>query len=420
MGKSELLLLSAAVSLAWLSGTTVSAQTRTADGMQGMNWACYAGNGAGTPYPDGLTGNDSYEQAYAVGQRIGNAVKNAGGKSVRMPITPTLATGTPWWRYGGAINGVTSTGMKVILCHWPATGTTINDKNAWLAMWDSVNSTYGNTMMVRYEPINEPAAYNTTDLKNLYAEFLTRYNPPAYKCILDGTGYAVDVKPIGDDSRFNNQLLGLHSYHWYWGSGGNWQTYYNAMANAVGSHAWRTVVTEIGVQTVNNSGTFWQKWEPSMTSDIALLSGALAWCRDNDVATIAWSGINDGDWYHWFNANTDLTEANVGVADMFRWSWKIKDAITTQPVSQTIPTGRSVTFTVAASGSPTPTFQWFKETTIIAGATSTSYTIASPSSADAGSYSVTITNPAGSVTSNPAVLTVIVPPSVAVITITVG
>jgi hypothetical protein len=94
-------------------------------------------------------------------------------------------------------------------------------------------------------------------------------------------------------------------------------------------------------------------------------------------------------------------------------------AITTQPVSQTITAGSSVTFTVAASGSPTPTFQWSKGTTIITGATSPSYAISSPSSSDAGSYSVTISNSAGSVTSNLATLTVIEPPSDAVITITV-
>lgn len=327
MKKLKLLFLAAAVSLAWLTGPSASAQTRTAAGMQGMNWACNAGNGAGTPYPDGMTGNESYEQAVAIGQRIGNAVKNAGGQTVRMPITPTLATGTPWWRYAGAINGVTSTGMKVILCFWPATGTHVADMNAWYAMWDTVNASYGNTMSVRYEPINEPADYSASDLANLYAGFLSRYNPPANKCILDGTGYATSVVSIGNDSRLSNQMLGLHSYHWYWGSTSSWQTDYNAMANAVGGNAWRTVVTEIGVQTVGNSGIFWQRWEPSETSDVALLNGGLAWARDNNVATIAWSGINNGDNYHWFNSDTDLTEANVGVANMFRWSWRIKDSI---------------------------------------------------------------------------------------------
>ena len=180
-------------SVVWLSGTTVSAQTRTADGMQGMNWANPTDNGNGLAWPSGMTGNENYEQAVAVGQTVGNAVKNAGGQTVRMPITSDLATGVNWWRYAGAINGVTSTGLKVILCWWPPpnTGHQVADINAWYAMWDNVNTSYGSTMSVRYEPINEPADYNATDLCNLYAGFLSRYNPPAYKCILDWTGRAM-------------------------------------------------------------------------------------------------------------------------------------------------------------------------------------------------------------------------------------
>ena len=80
--------------------------------------------------------------------------------------------------------------------------------------------------------------------------------------------------------------------------------------------------------------------------------------------------------------------------------------ITTQPVSQTITAGSSVTFTVAADGIPAPTYQWKKGGINISGETSASYTIASAQATDAGSYTVTVTNIAGSVTSNSATLTV--------------
>lgn len=93
--------------------------------------------------------------------------------------------------------------------------------------------------------------------------------------------------------------------------------------------------------------------------------------------------------------------------------------ITTQPLSQTVTAGSSVTFTVAATGDPAPTFQWKRNGTNINGATGSSYTIASPAASDAGSYTVVATNSAGSATSNAAVLSVIVTPSDAVIRITV-
>lgn len=81
-------------------------------------------------------------------------------------------------------------------------------------------------------------------------------------------------------------------------------------------------------------------------------------------------------------------------------------SITSQPQSQTVSEGGSVTFSAAASGSPTPTFQWKKNGADIGGATGSSYTIASTVLGDAGSYTVTASNAAGSATSNTATLTV--------------
>jgi hypothetical protein len=81
-------------------------------------------------------------------------------------------------------------------------------------------------------------------------------------------------------------------------------------------------------------------------------------------------------------------------------------AITTQPANVTVTAGASATFTAAASGSPTPTYQWKKSGTAISGATAATYTIAATVAADAGTYAVTATNSAGSATSNNATLTV--------------
>jgi hypothetical protein len=81
-------------------------------------------------------------------------------------------------------------------------------------------------------------------------------------------------------------------------------------------------------------------------------------------------------------------------------------SISTQPVALTVAAGKPATFTVAASGSGTLTYQWRKAATNIAGATSASYTIASVAAADAASYDVVITNTYGSATSSAAVLTV--------------
>jgi hypothetical protein len=83
--------------------------------------------------------------------------------------------------------------------------------------------------------------------------------------------------------------------------------------------------------------------------------------------------------------------------------------IQTQPQSQTVTAGSSVTFSVVAAGSPAPTYQWQYNGSAIIGATSSSLTIASAQSGQAGTYAVVVTNSLGSVTSSGAVLTVNTP-----------
>ena len=82
--------------------------------------------------------------------------------------------------------------------------------------------------------------------------------------------------------------------------------------------------------------------------------------------------------------------------------------ITTNPISQSVCAGVSVNFsTVVSAGSGTGIgYQWKKNGITISGATLSSYTIASPVVTDAGSYTVTVTSCASSVTSVAAIFAV--------------
>ncbi len=81
-------------------------------------------------------------------------------------------------------------------------------------------------------------------------------------------------------------------------------------------------------------------------------------------------------------------------------------AIASQPLSVSVEPGGSVTFSVAATGGAL-SYQWLKGGSPIAGATGASFTIASATRADDGSYAVVVTNASGSVTSLPALLRVV-------------
>lgn len=82
--------------------------------------------------------------------------------------------------------------------------------------------------------------------------------------------------------------------------------------------------------------------------------------------------------------------------------------ITTQPVSQTVGTGASATFSVTASGTNL-TYQWAHGGTNVPAGTAATLTLNNVQAADAGSYTVVVTNANGSVTSNPATLTIDTP-----------
>lgn len=79
--------------------------------------------------------------------------------------------------------------------------------------------------------------------------------------------------------------------------------------------------------------------------------------------------------------------------------------ITSQPMSVTATAGTSLTLSVTATGTGLA-YQWAKAGTAISGATAASYTLAAPTVADSGAYTVTVSNTAGSITSSTAVVTV--------------
>jgi len=89
-------------------------------------------------------------------------------------------------------------------------------------------------------------------------------------------------------------------------------------------------------------------------------------------------------------------------------------SITTQPGAQTVNQGGQASFVVAASGTAPLSYQWYKnnDQQSVAGAVSYGLSFPSAQTSDNGNYYVKVSNSAGTATSQPATLTVIVPPSI--------
>ncbi|HWA24327.1 MAG TPA: immunoglobulin domain-containing protein [Lacunisphaera sp.] len=81
-------------------------------------------------------------------------------------------------------------------------------------------------------------------------------------------------------------------------------------------------------------------------------------------------------------------------------------SITTQPANVSVTAGQPASFSVTANGTAPLSYQWRKDGNNLGGATSSTFSINSTVTGDAGNYSVVVSNSAGSVTSNDASLTV--------------
>jgi len=90
--------------------------------------------------------------------------------------------------------------------------------------------------------------------------------------------------------------------------------------------------------------------------------------------------------------------------------------IVQEPADQTVAAGSSATLSVSAVGTMPLYYQWSRAGVPITGATNSSLTLANVPFAAAGTFSVTITNAAGKITSAAATLTVMPPPAFANVT----
>jgi hypothetical protein len=81
-------------------------------------------------------------------------------------------------------------------------------------------------------------------------------------------------------------------------------------------------------------------------------------------------------------------------------------SISIQPQNSTISSGSTANFSVTASGTSPLTYQWYFNSSAISGATLSSLSIPSATSANAGNYQVDLNNPYGPLDSSVATLTV--------------
>ncbi len=137
---------------------------------------------------------------------------------------------------------------------------------------------------------------------------------------------------------------------------------------------------------------------------------------DQSVATRAFSGMVDEVSIFNKSLSIDQITALYNTA-LGKATQLTAPALVQDPTAQTMYPSRTATFQGAATGSEPLTYQWQKgsanvvNSSRISGATNTTLTITGVTAEDAGSYTLVVTNPKGSATSQAAALTVVTPVS---------
>jgi DNA/RNA endonuclease G (NUC1) len=142
-------------------------------------------------------------------------------------------------------------------------------------------------------------------------------------------------------------------------------------------------------------------------------TGALSyqWFKDGELVpgatgtSLSLTGVTLADVGSYDVVVTNATGSTVSRAADLTISG-LPPGISSAPASQVVNAGSSLTLSVVATGSAPFSYQWSKDGSDIVGATSPSLILSDVQLADAGSYTVTVSNTNGSLTSSPAVLTV--------------
>lgn len=184
---------------------------------------------------------------------------------------------------------------------------------------------------------------------------------------------------------------------WAWGRNSDSQIGNGSSNNQksplqIGTDQWISIATgEAHSAGVKSDGTLWT-WGSNTDGQLGLGFADSTWDLDfpTQVGTNQnWSSVYAGK-YHTLAIKQDASAPQI----------------TTQPQSQTVGLGGSVSFSVIATGTAPLSYQWWKGASPLPGEITATYQIANAQPSHADTYFVVVSNPAGSVTSSNAVLSV--------------
>ncbi|MBR6831869.1 MAG: carbohydrate-binding protein [Fibrobacter sp.] len=336
----------AAVAVSSVSSFAVTSQFR------GVNWADKRDNFVSDVLVlSGMSLSDNYQSASVVADRvIGQFQELFGTNSVRIPVNePTVLKF--WDTYTGVIDMGLSKG-RIVMGYWgPAQPSGPKNMNDWWSMWAKIVEKYGDHPNAYFEIFNEPHMYSKTELRDLYAQWLSKFpNVPRDHILLDGSGLAWNVPDIADDPRFEGCLFAVHEYTFWNMSITTEQGWKNSFKGKVGKYIDRTVCTEWGgaMSPGEKNGVHYDYMDYNSTPTnyfMAYIRGMSDQLREWEMGSFYWPGLRDGDWYSMTKrsgegANIKLEIVNQSGVDRMKMAWA--DTVETTPLLREAYSGEPV------------------------------------------------------------------------------
>ena len=150
-------------------------------------------------------------------------------------------------------------------------------------------------------------------------------------------------------------------------------------------------------------------WRKNDSTVVRSLDNGITWEKLNNRTDLGYDGANCASWCR---VHPRTHELWVGTCCFGMWRFGNRVAISANPTSLIIKEGQNATFTVSATGSEPIFYQWKLFGTNIPGANASTYVCSNIVPANAGTYSVIVSNIASIATSSPATLTVVPSPPI--------
>jgi plastocyanin len=189
----------------------------------------------------------------------------------------------------------------------------------------------------------------------------------------------------------------------------------NGSFQGSGSYSWEIVKAdqaEVSLSPTPTTVTLGERVTFSVSGGSG--SGAYVWTgvaaeQDGASVTVTFNEAGSSELGVYRSSDNNYKESGHANITVTVNSPTIPPTITAQPQNRAVSSGASVTFAISVSGTAPFSYQWYKNGAPMAGQTSSSLQLSNAQPGDSGSYYATVTNGAGSATSNTATLIVNAP-----------